>query len=176
MKIQLPRFGGIPILLSLAALALSAAVAQISDIPPVKMGLWQTEVTTTMAGMENMPMAHAMGNHSSTTQSCMTPETWKSDLQKLNDSQHKSDCNVTNMHLDTHGMTFDETCTTPNGGNSTIHFEAQFDGNDHMHGTAKMQMSGKGMPQGMTMNMTMTSHYVGADCGDVKPGSAKIIH
>lgn len=57
-----------------------------------------------------------------------------------------------------------------------MHFEAQFDGNDHMHGTGKMQMTGQAFPQGMTMNMTMSSHYVGADCGDVKPGSAKVIH
>lgn len=118
MKIRLSRFGGFPILLSLAALAISASVAQISDIPPVKMGLWQTEVSTTMAGMENMPGGHAgagAGNHSSVTQSCMTPETWKNDLEKFHQSQHSTDCNVTNLHVDSHGMLFDQTCSSPNG-------------------------------------------------------------
>ena len=106
----------------------------------------------------------------------MTPETWKNDLEKFHQSQHSTDCNVTNVHrirmafhstrLALRRAAITQQCT----------FEAQFEGNDHMHGTAKMQMTGQAFPQGMTMNMTMNSHYVGADCGDVKPGSAKVIH
>jgi len=44
-----------------------------------------------------------------------------------------------------------------------------------MHGTAKVHITGSAFPQGMTMNMALTSHYLGASCGDVKPGEGKVI-
>ena len=165
----------LPILLSFAALA-AAALAQTPDTPPIKMGLWQTEVNTTMAGMENMPQGRTgAAGHRIVSQGCLTPDTWKSEMGKLNDEQHRAECKVTNLQQDSHGVSFDEGCTSETY-NSSFHFEAVFDGDDHMHGSAKAHISAQGMPQGMDMHMTMTSHYVSASCGDIKPGGSKVIH
>jgi hypothetical protein len=168
--------GGIPLIaLALAASALAAvSLAQLPDTPPMKMGLWQTEVSTTMSGMENSPMAHAGANRTNVTQACMTPETWKKDLEDFHNHQKESDCTVSNQHMDPHGITFDETCAS-NAYSTKIHFEAQFDADDHMHGTGKIELSGSSFPQTMIMNMTMTSKYLGSSCGDVQPGHAKTI-
>jgi hypothetical protein len=42
-----------------------------------------------------------------------------------------------------------------------------------MHGTTSATMSGGNIPPGMSMNSTIKSKYLGADCGDVTPGKAK---
>ena len=77
-----------PLSLSLAAIAV-AGVAQISEVPPVTMGLWQTETSSTVTGLENTPMAGmaaALGR-AHVSQSCLTPEKWKSDIQGFNAKQ-----------------------------------------------------------------------------------------
>jgi hypothetical protein len=135
------------------------------------MGLWQTEANTSTAGMENSPMAHAGGKHSTVSQGCLTPETWKKEFAKIQDNP---DCKVSNMHQDAHSISFDETCASERH-NTNAHFEGQFDDSEHMHGMAKVQITSPNFPQAITMNMALTSHYLGADCGDVKPGEGKVI-
>lgn len=176
------RFRGIcttPVLLVFALLvfalfAAHSASAQDITPPPIKMGLWQNEATVTMTGMENSPMGARMaGNHTSVHQSCLTPETWQSDLAKMR--EHQAECTRTNLHQDAHSLTFDESC---NSGRitTTVHFEATFEGGEHMHGIATARSSGPDLPQGMTMSIHMSAHYLSADCGDVKPGETKMIH
>jgi hypothetical protein len=175
MKNSFARRATLPILLCFTALA-AAAAAQTADTPPIKMGLWQTEVNSTIAGMENMPQGRAgTSGHRTVSQGCLTPETWKSEMEKLSDEQHRAECKMSNLHQDSHGVSFDEGCTSQRY-NSTLHFEAVFDGDDHLHGSAKAHVTAQGMPQGMDMQMTMTSHFVSASCGDVKPGDSKVIH
>jgi len=158
---------------ALAALLLGFAVeAQSPEPPPIKMGLWQTEVTTTISGMENMPAGR--GDRTTVTQGCLTPESWQSDFAKFHQGQHDADCTMSNMHQDTHGVSFDEACAS--GSYTTnVHFEAQFDGDNHMHGTATARMTGQAFPQGVTMNMSMASHYLSSDCGDIKPGHPRTV-
>jgi hypothetical protein len=159
--------------LSLSVTLTAAAFAQSPDTPPIKMGLWQTEVNTTIAGIENMPQGGA--GHHTVSLGCLTPETWKSEMEKLSDEQHRAECKMSNLQEDSHGVSFDEGCTSQRY-NSTIHFEAVFDGDDHLHGSAKIHVTAQGMPQGMDMHMTMTSHFMSASCGDVKPGEGKVVH
>jgi hypothetical protein len=167
------RFVGFAaILLSLCTLAtVRSACSQTIQLPPVKMGLWQTESHTTMSGMPNTPMAGAAG-HSTVVQGCLTPENWKSDLEKMNSPN--SDCQVTNVHQDATSITADMTCTSQRY-SSTMHFQGLIDDEEHMHGGAKLQMNVPGMQQPMTMQMTFTSKHLSSDCGDVKPGHGKVI-
>ena len=80
------------LLLSLSAYAAAQAPNQLSETPPVSMGLWQTDTSSTVTGLENTPMAataSAIGRpHSS--QSCLTPEKWKSDIQGFNARQQRN--------------------------------------------------------------------------------------
>jgi hypothetical protein len=168
--------GILPLLLTLATFsAVDAAQAQTLVPPPIKMGLWQTESSATMTGMEDSPMGKAMsGSHSNVTQGCLTPDTWKDSFQKMQ-NQLQNDCKVSNMHQDAHSITFEETCTSERY-TSNVHFEGFFDDAEHMHGNVKVAMTAPSLPQGMTMNMAMKSHYVSASCGDVKPGEGKVMH
>jgi len=176
MKQRIIRIGALPVFLTTAVVLAIALHAQTLETPPVKMGLWQTEVSTTFAGMANMPAGHAMGDHKTTTQSCWTPETWKNSLEKFNDRQHADNCTVSNMNQSAHGISFDETCSSEGGYNTKMHFEAQFDSSESMTGKGTVAVTGQAFPQGMTMNMSMNSKFLSSSCGDVEPGKAKVIH
>ncbi|MGA7109573.1 MAG: DUF3617 family protein [Terracidiphilus sp.] len=169
----------ISLLLSLAALAApmtvaaQAAPAQLSEAPPVTMGLWQTETSSTVTGVENTPMAgmaSALGR-AHVTQSCLTPEKWKSDIQGFNARQQHG-CTLSNLHQDAHEISFDEAC---GGGMNNAHVDILIDDAGHAHGTVLMKIVAPSLPQPVTVNMTMASHYLGSDCGDVKPGEGKMI-
>ncbi len=175
MKTRFVKFAVIPLSLSLCTVATvrsAHAQTQTMQPPPVKMGLWQTETHTTMGGMPNSPMAGAAGQHSSVVQGCLTPETWKDDIEKM--SSPNSDCQVKNVHQDATSISADMVCNSQRY-SSTVHFQGLIDSNEQMHGNANMQVNIPGMQQPMTMQMTFTSKYLGSDCGDVKPGHGKVI-
>lgn len=164
----------LPILLSFAILAIAvAAVAQISETLPVTMGLWQTETTSTVTGVENTPMAGMMAaiGRAHASQSCLTPEKWKSDIQGFN-ARQQHDCTLSNVHQDAHEISFDEAC---GGGTNSSHVDIFIDSSEHAHGTVLMKVTDPRLPQPMTINVSMVSHYLGSDCGSVKPGEGKVI-
>jgi hypothetical protein len=171
MNTRYAKIGAFLLLLTLFA-AIHPVQAQTIEPPPIKMGLWQMETSTSMTGMENAPMGRAAGKHTTVTQGCLTPDSWKNDFEKM--SNPSSDCKLTNVHQDSHSITADMTCSSERF-SSNAHFEGLIDGDEHVHGTATSHITGQGMPQAMTMQMSFTSHYVSASCGDVKPGEGKVV-
>lgn len=156
-------------LFSIAALA----SAQTITPPPMKMGLWQTEITMQMSGMPNGggPPAHTV-----VSQSCLTPDTWKDSLQNLQNRQHRQgDCAPSNVQQDGHHYSADLQCTTQQGFTATAHIDMQFDSDESMHGTSVATMSGGNAQMNMTMSSTIKSKFMGSDCGDVKPGQGKVL-
>jgi hypothetical protein len=174
MQTKLPKTGFIRLLLPLAALVVGgAALAQLTEEPPVKMGLWQSEVTSTMTGLEGTPMAAmSKGPRTMVTQSCLTPDHWKKDIEGVN---QRRGCTMTNLHQDSHEVSFDEACDA-GGGTSNTHVDMLIDSSEHVHGTVTMKMNNPRLPNGITTNMSMVTHFVSSDCGNVKPGEGKIIH
>ena len=175
MKTSFSKTRSSPLLLSLAIIAVAvAAVAQLSEAPPVNMGLWQTETTSTVTGIENTPMAGmaAAIGRAHVTQSCLTPEKWKSDIQGFN-AQQQHGCTMSNLHQDAQEISFDEVC---GGGSNSSHVDILVDSTDHAHGTVVMTVAAPSLPQPMTIHVSMVSHYLGSACGDVKPGEGKIIN
>ena len=173
MKIRFAGKWFMPLSLSLGAIAV-AGVAQISEVPPVTMGLWQTETSSTVTGLENTPMAGmaaAIGAHVS--QSCLTPEKWKSDIQGFNAKQQHG-CAMSNLQQSAKEISFDEVCSQGSGVNKS-HADILIDSAEHAHGTVVMTVTMPNLPQPMTINMSMISHYLGASCGDVQPGQGKMI-
>ncbi|HEX4038501.1 MAG TPA: DUF3617 family protein [Acidobacteriaceae bacterium] len=156
----------------------AVAGAQIDTMspPPVKMGLWQTTATMQMSGMPNMPSGMP-GGKPSVTQSCMTADSWQKGLTDMQQSVQRQKAQCTNVKLQHDGskFTFDETCST-SGYSTTVHVEWNVDDQENMHGNSNMQMSGANMPQGMTMQGTMSSKFLSSDCGGVKPGDTKTVH
>jgi hypothetical protein len=163
------------VILGLAACAAAGkAQAQLSEVPPVSMGLWQTETTSSVTGIENTPMAGmaaAIGRPHS-NQSCLTPEKWRSDIQGFNARQQHG-CTMSNVHQNAHEVSFDEACT--GGMSSSSHVDILIDDAEHAHGSVLMKVSDPRLPQPMTIKVSMTSHYLGAACGEVRPGEGKTI-
>ena len=185
MKIPFAKTGKYLLLLSFAQFATAApaqtqsaasAQTQISEVPPVSMGLWQTETSSTVTGLENTPMAgmaNAIGR-AHTSQSCLTPEKWRSDIQGFNARQQHG-CTLSNVHQDSHEVSFEQACTSGRGGTNTAHVDILIDSSEHAHGTIVMKVTDPGLPQTMTINVSMVSSYVSPACGDVKPGEGKMI-
>jgi hypothetical protein len=169
MKLRFPAYATLPLLLSLAALA----AAQTPTPSPMKMGLWQSDVTVQMTGMPN---GVSVPPRTVTTQSCMTPDTWKDALRNMNHRPNSPvDCTQSNVQQDGHHYVYDGTCTTQQGMSMTIHVDMQFDSDESMHGATSATMTGPNVPPGMAMNSTVKSKFLGSDCGDVKPGSGKMV-
>lgn len=170
MKPSFPVCIALPLLLSFAALA----SAQTDTPPPMKMGLWQSDVTVQMNGMPN---GVTMPPRTITSQSCMTPDTWKDSLRNMQNRQRNmpSNCTTSNVQQDGHHYTADIQCSAQQGFTTAIHVDMQFDSDESMHGTTSATMSGGNAPPGMSMNSTIKSKFMSADCGDVKPGQGKMV-
>ncbi|HEX4008303.1 MAG TPA: DUF3617 family protein [Acidobacteriaceae bacterium] len=166
MIATLARKAVLPLLIALAGVA----AAQVITPPPMKMGLWQEDVTIQMSGMPN---GMTMPPRSVTEQSCMTSDTWKDSLRSMQQSrrQGQMNCSTSSIQQDAHHVTFDASCTTQQGMSTTIHVDMQFDNDENMHGTTSATMTGPNVPPGMAMHSTIKSKYLGADCGTVKPGT-----
>lgn len=188
MKIRFPKAGSVTLLLSLATFAISVpALAQVSETPPpqlsetppVKMGLWQTETNATVTGLENTPMAamaSRMGaGQTHKSQSCLTPDSWKKGIQGINERQ-RSGCTISNMQQSSQEVSFDEVCDSGGGTKHSAHVDILIDSDEHAHGTILMKMEDPRLPQPITINTSLISQYLGAACGDVKPGEGKIVH
>ena len=175
MRINLIPAASLTTLLMLSTLALAQ---DPSTPPPVKMGLWQNEVTSSVSGAPDTPMGRAMSGTGRTmvTQGCLTPDTWAKEMQNVQRRQQKTDCNMTNFVQDTHHVTFDQTCAGERGYTTNMHFEMLIDDLEHAHGQADVKTSGPAFPQGMTMHMNMKEKFMSSDCGDVKPGEGKVVH
>jgi hypothetical protein len=167
MKLRL----AVPALLALFFTVTAATSAQTP--PPIKMGLWEHDVTVQMSGMPD-GMA---SSRSVASQSCYTPNTWKYALQNMQNRRQvaNTSCTTSNMEQDPRHVSFDMVCTVSGRDaiNTTFHIDMQFDSDEAMHGTTTANMSGPNMPQGMTMTSTIKSKFVGPDCGDVKPPEVK---
>ena len=167
MKIRFAAYATLPILLAFAALSGPSVRAQSFEAPPVSSGLWQSEATMVMSGA-NMPQMP----HTTVTESCMSPDTWKKFGSGF-ESHQDPNCKTTNFHQDAHGLTYEMQCGQPNHSVSDIRADFLFDGPRHVHGTIVVKISDPSMPNGMTMNAKVDAHYVSASCGSMKPGDVK---
>jgi hypothetical protein len=178
---------------SIVLIVLSTVAAQGQSMSAtMKQGLWQTQVTMSMqvtlppdveAKIAAMPAAQQaqmrsmMGGSmakptTSTVKSCVASTMTPTDL--LNQAQQKGGmtCKFTNQQVTASAVSFDMSCTTTQG---TASGHAQFTMADSDHGTGTTHMTVAMSANGRSMNATMDGTsiytYLGADCGDVKPGS-----
>jgi hypothetical protein len=134
------------------------------------MGLWQSSVTLNSTGMG------PAGGHPIASQSCYTPGSWKQSMQKMQSRQPGMNCTTSNMQQDSHKLSFDGQCSENQGTNVTYHVEMFLDSDEAMHGSSSAKMSGPQFPQAMTMTSVISSKFISADCGDIKPGESKPVH
>jgi hypothetical protein len=165
-----------------AALVALSSLAHAQSAPPVKMGLWQSTVVSTMTGIELPPEVvermKAAGRtipgsapKTTVTQGCLTPEKWQDNWQRAQSGQ---DCLTKNLKLDASGMSADIECKTDRG-TSTGHTQVTFISSEKVHGTTHMEITTGRSPQPMVMNITLDSVYQGSDCKGISPDGAKVI-
>jgi hypothetical protein len=170
------------ILSAIAALVALSPVIHAQSAPPVKMGLWQTTVVSTMGGIQLPPdvieKMKAAGRpipgatpQTTVTQGCLTPEKWQQSWQR---AQQGGDCQTKNFKQDASGMSVDIECKSERG-TSTGHMQIDFVSPEKAHGTTHMEIVTGRSPQPMVMNITMDSVYQGADCKGISPDNAKVI-
>ena len=166
------------ILLMLGAATGQVALAQ--SAPPIKMGLWAdtaTVTTTTHLPPEVAAKINAPGGVMTlpprviNTNICHTAADWTRSIAGANQAKN---CTMTNKVVTAKGMSMDMTCTVPNQGTSTGHIDAVFDSPEQVHSTVHMAFTGapkaqNGAGMSTTVDIKSESHYVSADCGDVKP-------
>ena len=154
------------ILLAHGVAILSAALLQMPAKPPMKMGLWESTTTMTMK-MPDMPNMPGGVPRTTKVRSCMTPENY---AKNFYNSQQQKDCTRTNETWSGGKYTVDISCPAMN---SKGHLEMNVSSMESGHGTMHMDMSPGG--RSMSMDMTIDTHFVSADCGSVSPDKPEII-
>lgn len=166
--------------------------AQTATIP-IKPGLWQTQISGTSsmtlpadqeARIAALPAAQQamirsrMGGAptTTTTRSCATGQTSLNEI--MSQAEKNTKCTFTNQVQTADGASFDASCVSPQG---TTSGHAEFHMVDSEHFTGSLHMTADATsPNGGSMHMkvdnTVTSKYLGADCGTVKPGAAEVVH
>lgn len=149
------------------------------------MGLWETSITSQMGGIQLPPdvvaKLQAMGRpvpgapRTTVTQGCLTPAEWQKDMDQMN-KPDKSNCEFANRQASAGKYSFDISCKSERGTTMTGHLEMQIADENHAHGSYHMTSEQAG-PNGQKISMeaTIDSHFLSSDCGDVQPGSAKIV-
>lgn len=135
-----------------------------------KAGLWEVTTTVSMPAMPQMSSAQmaqmqAMGmrmpmGHAMTVRRCMTAEEVASDRPP----PRSKDCTFSNIKVDGHTFSGDETCTGEVVGEG--HFSMTYDSDEHYTGTSTMNGTANGHPA--NMNASFEGKWISADCGSVK--------
>ncbi len=160
MKTQFTAIGALLLFLPVADLAFAQTPAPAQ--PPIKMGLWQEEVITTISGIDGVSPAP----QKYTEQTCISPESWsKHGLTTVNANR----CVISNLHPGSHTLSYDQQCGAQADA-VVFHVTIQIDSERHMHGTSVATITAPGSARHGTWTSTITEHYLVPDCGDIKPG------
>jgi hypothetical protein len=163
-----------------SAVVLAPAAAWAAHGRP---GLWTVSSTMQMANMPQMPpeamaMMKArgmkmpgMGGSPIVTQMCMTQEEVNADkLPSMN--RNGESCTNKVLNQTSSSVTAETTCTGRMTG--VGHMQMSWRGNEHYQGSYSFKGSMEGRPQEFSTNYT--GDFVKADCGSVKPYTAKMAH
>jgi hypothetical protein len=137
--------------------------------PPFNMGLWREEVTTTITGIDGVSPTP----QKDVERFCISLDSWrKYGLQAANSNR----CTVSNLHQDTHGVSYNESCSSQQNTAMVFHINILIDDDRHMHGTAVADVTAPNSPHPAKWASTVTERYIGPNCGDIKPGEKKPLY
>ena len=181
----LRTLGGCLVVVCAVGVAGAQTAATRKTIPPVKMGLWETPVTSQLQGVHLPPMEverlkemsrPVPGEPQTTvTEACLTPDQWRKSLEGVSNPPN-SDCTIKKHEVNERNFSYDISCKSENGPSVAGHWEMHVVNREHAHGAGKMT-TGQAGPNGQiyTVTTTVDSHYVRASCGDVVPGHPKLV-
>ena len=152
--------------LLLGAILVGAAMMQMPSTPPVKMGLWESTVNTTVKLPPGAPNFLGGGPRTTVMHVCFTPDSW---AKGVGPQQDQKSCVRSNEVYNPTGFSFDISCSK---GKKTSHYETTFDNPAAIHGTVHTDSG----PQGITIDSTTTSRFISSDCGAVTPDKPVVVH
>lgn len=141
------------------------AIAADSKKPPVKMGLWQEQVSTTIGGVAGVSSAPQRD----TEQVCITRKSWSTNGLQASANR----CTLENLRWNAHSLSYDAQCGAQNSVGLIFHMYILIDSDKHMHGTAGTEIATPGSANQGKWESTLTADYIGRNCGDLKPGEQK---
>ena len=171
------------------------AHAQTGGAVPVKPGLWETQSTSKTAmslppemeariaamppdrqAMVRSRMAGAAPAQTVTTRSCVAAQTNLDSF--LKEAQQKGvNCTFSNVTKNGSGVSFDTACSNPQW-TAKGHSDVQMSDSDHVTGTMHMTADIT-TPNGQThatVENTIHAKYLGASCGELKPGASQEVN
>ncbi len=137
-----------------AMLGVGVGAAMAQQAPPIKMGLWEKTLTD-----------NAMGKTSTeTAKSCVNAAEFQRMVANINRQRPNCTTKVTQVAK---GYTMNATCNL-NGTTMTITSSTMFTDSEHIVTESHTTSIKDG--QKREIEMHSTSRWLGADCGNIKPG------
>ena len=146
--------------LILAILA-STSMMLLAQSAPIKMGLWEKEVSFSAPGMPTSIKAR----------SCVTPDSWQEMVQ--NSNKPREGCTMHNTKT-AHGYSIDVTCVLPSVGTMVVKGSSTIQDSEHIVSDSHSTTTNKGITT--VRDIHSTSHFVSASCGNVKPGEPQAVN
>jgi hypothetical protein len=149
------------ILMSCAATLLTATLFQAPTAPPMKLGLWESNGTSTIKQPDGTDKIT-----SRIMRNCKTKENW---LTQMGPTGPHS-CPKVDEVWTRDSYSFNTACPgKPKTGGATIHFDTP----EAEHGSLDITATPDGMP--FNMHATFTEHWVSSACGDVSPDHPVVV-
>ena len=146
-------------LIFLAATGVALGQGTALQPPPIKMGLWEKTMETT---------GGAGGPATFKAKSCITPASWQEMVG--NASKQPAGC-TNNITRTAHGYSFSGSC-------NLAHVSSVFSGSstiqDSEHIVSETHSTITHNGQKHESQTHSTSHYLGSNCGTVKPGEPEV--
>jgi hypothetical protein len=147
-----------------------------AEAPPIELGLWEVQSTTTLQSAipiqippEQAEQLKKMGvplpgvPTTRTDQSCLDQHS----LDRIGEGRSRS-CHRQNVQLGPHGLSAEIVC---DGDKAKGHgrIDLTFDDTTHFHGAIAIKGSSAAAPGINAVDVGLQGHWVGAQCGAVKP-------
>jgi hypothetical protein len=142
-----------------------ALMFQMPAKPPMKMGLWEHNSTSTITDMK-MPKGMTTLHTSIRSHMCVTPESYAKSFADPN----ISDCVRSNESWNGSAYTCDLSCKLMTG-HFDMHFDSAEAGHATMHLTKRPKFTGV-----LVIDFKIDMHFVSSDCGSVTPEHPEILH
>jgi Protein of unknown function (DUF3617) len=146
----------------IAAVLAAGSTSLLAQSAPIKMGLWEKTMVTSLDGGQQMTM-HA--------KDCVTPEEWQRMMANV-EHPHEG-CKVNTVKTG-NGYTYSGTCTLPQGSTIVMSGSQTIQDPEHIlsenHSTSTM--NGKTRKS----DIRSTSRFLSSSCGAIKPGEPEIEH
>jgi hypothetical protein len=169
-----------------SAVALGLTVpALATDLPNVKLGLWEMNVSVQMKGMPSVDMSKIPADKQAMAQSMMKnamaqmgkPHIFKTCISEeqlkkgvsFNDNKDPS-CTTTVVKSSSTELQVKQVCTGKHPRTMTVDYKAVTQ--ESVSGSAHVDMTGDSGAGGMAANSKISGKWLGADCGTLKPGQA----